>query len=224
MSKKTLRIKTSDYKYVGHSAFADRFVEIIQAIIANIAIFLNIPISQVALEDAAEAIIEKTNRAKEGSSADKESRDTQAEICLGYLDILANYVLQLAATKPTLQQQIELVTLSKFTLCKIDPQPAPPLSQVSGVTGKWTGVGNEALIEWDRLGTGNVALYNIYKTSADPSNPSTVWTLAGSTAHRKMLISDLAPVLSAVWVKIVAVGKEGETSVPSDPALVAVEF
>lgn len=94
-------------------------------------------------------------------------------------------MLQLAATKPTLQQQIEVVTLSKFPLVKIDHEPAPPLPQVEGVKGKWTGHENEAFIEWNRIEEG-VSIYNIYKAMTDPNHPDTVWQLAGTTTRCKI--------------------------------------
>ena len=217
---KIVKIKTSDYRRAGYMAFKDKYGQITQAVVSNSAVFVNMPIPPGALESAGQELETKTNNAVNGSQNDKDLRNMQVDICMSYLDTLALYVMQLAGTKPTLNEQIEVVNLSKFKLAKIHHEPAPPLPKVNIVKGEWTGNEGEAFIEWDRIRSGAV-LYHVYTTQTDPAVTAAEWTFAGSTTRKSIKIGSLPP-LSRVWVRLVAVGKSGETSVPSDPALISI--
>ena len=214
---KALAIKKTAYTDVGVNAFPGVYSEIIMAILNNPATFTNLPIPALTLEDSMVQLLEKTNKAKKGSDLDKTQRAIQAEICLGYLATLSAYVLQMASTKSTLEQQIEVVQLSKFTLVK-QPVPTPPIAQVEGVKGTWTGINGQAIVEWNRADAGVVA-YNVYKCFTQPENPSN-WEFAGTTTRKKLVLTDL-PNLGQVYVQVVAV-KEGVSSAPSEPVMVGI--
>ena len=217
----SLKIKTTAYNDATVAAFPGVFREIVNAIIANPTVFTPLPITEVQLQDAVTAMENTTDAANRGGETEKTARQYQHEICVGYLDQLAAFVLQIASMKPNLQQQIEVVQLSKFTLQKITHEPTSPLPQVSNVSGKWTGATGQALIEWDRIREGAHS-YNVYISLTAPG-PETAWEFKGSTTRKKLMLNGLPNIGTQVWVQVVAVGKDNETSVPSVPVEVSVE-
>jgi len=218
--KKTLSIKTGSYTRAGVNAFPGVYTEIVQAILDNPTVFTGLPVPVPQLETSMGMLVDKTNIAKRGSEHDKTERDIQMELCLSYLAQLGAYVLQVASLKPTLEEQIAVVQLSKFVLSKITSEPTPPLPQVEGVRGEWSGVEGEAMVQWEKIAAGAVS-YNIYKTLTDPTQPNVQWQFVRSTTRKQALIGGL-PSLARVWVRVVAVGKDDEISAPSDPAMITM--
>lgn len=215
----TLKIKTTDFLDASIETYSQKFLDIATAINTNVAIFTNCPYSVTALEDAAGGMAQTTSAAKEGGREERNARNQQRTLCDTILLTLSNYVLTRASQEPTLEQQIAIVDLSKFVLAKT-PAPTPPLPQVTGVAGKWTGNTGELLIQWKKIAEG-ARVYKVQKCFSDPAQQNAVWVDAGETSHRKIVLAGFTP-LTICWVRVIACGKGTEKSVPSDPAMCVV--
>jgi len=213
MKKVRFRI---DFTRLGYQAFADRFVEIIQALIANLIIFNNLEYTQAQLENFASHIATKTNKAKKGSDEDRQSRNVQYALCIEVLFKLMYAVLVRVKQEETYEAQIAIATLSKFTLAKVHNSSAPPVQAVTGVQVAWIGEfeqGNELEVSWDKAE--GALFYRIQTSLTSPSDPNCVWKDAANTSHKSVIVKN-QPSLSRVWVRVISYGKNATTAMPSE--------
>jgi len=140
--KKNVRIKTSDFSGLNLDRFVNRFGEIVQALGANSNVFNNIPFTIAVLGQMAAELAAKVQKAKDGSEDDRNARDIQVGACLAALFRLAVYVEGVAANADTIEEQVAIIELAKFTPVKLTKTsvgqlPAPSIrAEMSGTPGK----------------------------------------------------------------------------------------
>jgi len=170
---KTVNIKTTVFTQASIKDFPGIFLTIVRAIIAA-TVFSDCPYTQAQMEDAAAKMLSCTTNAVRAGETERNLRDQQRVICESILKRLSTFILEKASEKSTIMEQIAIVQLAKFTVARLNPQPAgiiiapTPKANYSGTAGTIN-------LKWKA--PKRVLFWNIQHVAGNDSGPAADWKI-----------------------------------------------
>ncbi|HXH18318.1 MAG TPA: fibronectin type III domain-containing protein [Chitinophagales bacterium] len=209
-----LKVKTGPFIDANNEEFVRIFSEIVQAIIAHIVIFTNLPFTVQELNERVQSITAKTNDAVNGSREQKNARDLERTICTNVLLRLKDAVETRAGQEETYEEQVAIVEMAKFSVYK-EPQPAgiitPPAPQA-----KMSNTPGSIILQW--RSNKHVKSWIIQHVAGTDVSPNANWEYYATVGRSSFTATGLPTGYHSF--RLIALSAAGE----SEPSEACTEF